>query len=214
MTRAGEMSGSSRVEARRAQIAREILDAAWQLSAQSGVEAVSLREIAASVGMQAPSLYSYFPSKAAILDELFADGYRSLDDLIASVLESLPARASARQRLVELLRAWIGFCQEDPARYRLMFTMAVPGWQPAEAAYAASLASYRRLCDYLALAGVTDPDDVDLCTALSAGLAAQQMSNDPDGDRWSRRVDDVVDMFLQHIASRDRRAARLRKGSS
>lgn len=205
-------SGSSRVEARRAQTARGILDAAWQLSAQSGLEALSLREIAASVGMRAPSLYSYFPSKAAILDALFADGYGQLDELTASVLRALPARASARQRLVELQRAWIGFCQADPARYRLMFTVAVPGWQPSEAAYAASLASYEGLCDYLALAGITDPDDVDLCTALSAGLVAQQMSNDPDGDRWSRRVDDVVDMFLQHTASRDRRASRLRKG--
>lgn len=205
-------SGSSRVEVRRAQTARGILDAAWQLSAQSGLEALSLREIAASVGMRAPSLYSYFPSKAAILDALFADGYGQLDELTASVLRALPARASARQRLVELQRAWIGFCQADPARYRLMFTVAVPGWQPSEAAYAASLASYEGLCDYLALAGITDPDDVDLCTALSAGLVAQQMSNDPDGDRWSRRVDDVVDMFLQHTASRDRRASRLRKG--
>ncbi len=214
MEQATDLPGASRVEARRAQTARSILDAAWQLSAGSGLGALSLREIAGSVGMQAPSLYSYYPSKAAILDALFADGYGRLDELIGSVLDSLPARATARQRLVQLLQAWIGFCQADAARYQLMFTRAVPGWQPSAGAYAASLANYERLCAYLALAGITDPDDVDLCTALSAGLVAQQMSNDPDGDRWSRRVEDVVDMFLQHTASRERRAARLRKGTS
>ncbi len=206
-------TGTSRVALRRAESRRAILDAAWRVAGESGLESLSLREIAARVGMRAPSLYSYFPSKAAILDALFADGYRALDDVVAEVAAALPPRAPARQRLGDLLRAWIGFCQADPARYRLMFTSAVPGWQPSDEAYAASLANYRRLGEHLALAGVTDPEDLDLCTALSAGLVAQQMSNDPDGDRWLRRVDDVVDMFLQHTASRTRRSARTRRES-
>ena len=214
MGTASTPSNSARVEARRAQTRREILDSAWRLAADSGLEALSLREIAASLSMQAPSLYSYFPSKAAILDALFIDGYRALDDVLTAVDEALPARASARQRLVEILRAWIVFCQADQARYRLLFTNAVPGWQPSPDAYAASLANYQHLCTQLAIAGVTDPDDLDLCTALSAGLVAQQMANDPDGDRWSRRIEDVVDMFLQHTATRARRTARLRKGTS
>jgi AcrR family transcriptional regulator len=204
--------GASRVEVRRAQTRRAILDSAWRLAVDSGLEALSLREIAASVGMRAPSLYSYFPNKAAILDGLFTDGYHALDDEIARVAEALPATAPARERLCELFRAWIGFCQVDQARYRLLFTNAVPGWKPSPEAYLSSLASYGRLCDYLVLAGITESDDVDLCTALSAGLIAQQMANDPDGDRWLRRVDDVVDMFLQHVTSRAKRAARLPKG--
>jgi AcrR family transcriptional regulator len=214
MGTASTRSSSARVEARRAQTRREILDSAWRLAADSGLEALSLREIAASLSLQAPSLYSYFPSKAAILDALFIDGYRALDHVLTAVDQALPARASARQRLIAILRAWIGFCQADQARYRLLFTNAVPGWQPSPAAYAASLANYQHLCTQLAIAGVTDPDDIDLCTALSAGLVAQQMANDPDGDRWSRRIADVVDMFLQHTATRARRTARLRKGTS
>jgi AcrR family transcriptional regulator len=184
------------------------------LASRSGLEALSLREIASSVGMQAPSLYSYFPNKAAILDALFADGYHALDEEIAAITAALPEGASPRQRLGRLLAGWIGFCQADPARYRLQFTNAIPGWTPSVEAYASSQASYGRLCDYLALAGITDPDDVDLCTALSAGLIAQQMANDPDGDRWLRRVDDVVDMFLAHVSSRPRRAARSSTGHS
>jgi AcrR family transcriptional regulator len=205
------VSGSSRIEARRAQTVREILDAAWEVSAQAGLDSLSLREIASGVGMQAPSLYSYFPNKAAILDALFMDGNQRLSEVLKSVNESMPANSSPRRRLVELLSAWIGFCQADQARYRLMFTSAVPGWQISQDAYASSVDNYERLSAYLALAGVTDPGDVDLCTALSAGLVAQQMANDPDGDRWSKRVEDVVDMFLLHTASRDRRAARLAK---
>lgn len=214
MVSAAARTSSPRVEARRAQTRRQILDSAWLLAADAGLEALSLREIAANVGMTAPSLYSYFPSKAAILDALFVDGYRALDDVLGTVAQSLSRRASPRERLVAILRGWTRFCQADLARYRLLFTTAVPAWHPSEDAYAASLANYRRLCDQLAFAGVTDPDDIDLCTALSAGIAVQQMSNDPDGDRWSRRVEDVVDMFLQHTASRARRAARLREGTT
>jgi hypothetical protein len=106
---------------------------------------------------------------------------------------------------VRLLGTWLEFCQQDRARYQLLFTVAVPGWAPSADAYATSVASYGRLVDYLSLAGVTDADEVDLCTALSAGLAAQQMANDPDGDRWVRRIDDVVDMFLGYAAVGRRR---------
>ncbi len=205
---------SARVEARRAQTQREILESAWQLAADSGLEALSLRQIAANLGMQAPSLYSYFPSKAAILDALFIDGYHQLDNALDEARETMPKKASARQRLTSILQAWIDFCQAAPARYQLLFTRAVPGWRPSVEAYAASLANYERLRDDLALAGVTHPDDIDLCTALAAGLVAQQMANDPDGDRWSRLIEDVVDMFLRHTALRARRSPRLSEGIS
>lgn len=44
--------------------------------------------------------------------------------------------------------------------------------------------------------GVTRASHFDMFTALVAGLSAQQTANDPDGDRWLRLVDPMVDMFL------------------
>ncbi len=38
----------------------EILDVAWELARAEGLAALSLRDIARGVGMQPPSLYSYF----------------------------------------------------------------------------------------------------------------------------------------------------------
>jgi AcrR family transcriptional regulator len=200
-------TGLSRVEVRRSHARELILSSAWELAGRAGLDALSLREIGAAVGMRAPSLYSYFPGKAAILDALFADGFQALDTRIAAAAEALPPGASPRERLVGLLETWMAFCQEDRARYQLMFTAAVPGWSPSAEAYAASVVNYSRLVDDLALAAVTDPGDVDLCTALSAGLVAQQMANDPDGDRWVRRIPEVVDMLLAHVGSRDEPAA-------
>src|SRR3954451_8268783 len=52
----------------------EILDAAWEVVRAEGLAALSLRDLARKVGMQAPSLYSYFDSKHAIYDAMFLQG--------------------------------------------------------------------------------------------------------------------------------------------
>ncbi len=51
-----------------------ILDAALQLFATHGYAGASMRQIAAAVGMKAPSLYNHFSGKAAILSALI-DAY-------------------------------------------------------------------------------------------------------------------------------------------
>jgi hypothetical protein len=52
------------------------------------------------------------------------------------------------------------------------------------------------MTEVLVAAGATSPEKLDLWTALLSGLAAQQVSNDPGGDRWSRLVEPAVDMFV------------------
>ena len=45
---------------------------------------------------------------------------------------------------------------------------------------------------------MTDPRFLDLWTAISTGLVDQQISNDPGGDRWTRLIDEAVDLFCDH----------------
>jgi len=194
----------TRVAARRDDTRRAILQAAWDLAGEHGLAGLSLRDLAARVGMRAPSLYSYFPSKAAILDAMFAAGYRDLDDELRTQLATVDPSAAHAERLAHGMRCWLAFCQANPARYQLMFTLALPGWQPSPDAYAASLASLARVRDELSAMDITGDAHLDLLTALMSGLAVQQMANDPDGDRWTRRVDDVVEMFLHHVHTADK----------
>ena len=199
-------SAPSRVEARREQTRELILSAAWQVAGAAGLEALSLREIGAAVGMRAPSLYSYFPSKAAILDALFADGYRALERRITEVADGLPVEASPRERLAALLGSWMAFCQEDRARYQLLFTVAVPGWTPSPAPTRPVVASFDRAGEYLALAGITSRrGHRPLHRAIRrTGRAAD--GERPRGDRWVRRIEEVVDMLLWHTMAREARA--------
>lgn len=53
-----------------------------------------------------------------------------------------------------------------------------------------------------AAAGLSDPAQFDMWTAIVAGLAAQQTANDPGGDRWLRLIDEVVDMYAAHVLAK------------
>lgn len=181
---------------RRDQTRREILTLAWELAERDGIANLSLRELARTVGMQAPSLYTYFGSKGAIFDAMFAEGYRQLDEFYAGIeLDPTDAKATLTAATVAFLR----FCQASLPRYQLMFTRVVADWQPSPEAYAVSVASYERMAVRMESVGIASDDTRDLWTAITAGLAAQQLANDPDGDRWVRLAGDATAMFLNHI---------------
>lgn len=177
---------------RHATTRQEILDAAWTLARERGLTGWSLREVATTVGMRAPSLYVYFDSKDAIYDAMFAQGY---EQLLARV-EAESTDGGPADLLRRSARLFFDFCVEDPARFQLLFLRVIPGFAPTPASYALAEQALERLRQALAEAGFTDVASVDLWTAIVTGLATQQISNDPGGDRWARLVDHAADMYL------------------
>lgn len=171
---------------------QEILDAAWTLARERGLTGWSLREVATTVGMRAPSLYVYFDSKDAIYDAMFAQGY---EQLLARV-EAASTHGGPADLLRRSARLFFDFCVEDPARFQLLFLRVIPGFAPTPASYALAEQALERLRQALAEAGFTDDASVDLWTAIVTGLATQQISNDPGGDRWARLVDQAADMYV------------------
>ncbi len=191
---------------RRAATTAEILDAAWTQVRADGLAALSLRDLARTVGMQAPSLYSYFDSKHAIYDAMYAQGTREFveaepSDQVTDPLEGLK----------QLTRFFVEFCAADAARYLLLFQRTIPGFEPSAEAFAISQGSLQRLGQRLEACGLTDPAAVDLFTAIGTGLADQQLSNDPGGDRWIRLIDDAVEMFYDHMTKKRKQTATRRR---
>ncbi|MEY2475394.1 MAG: hypothetical protein QOG87_709 [Actinomycetota bacterium] len=179
----------------------EILEAAWELVRAEGLAALSLRDVARTVGMQAPSLYQYFDSKHAIYDAMFAQGYRELLERMVWDDTDKDTRAKLKRRA----RLFIDFCVEDPARYQLLFQRTIPGFEPSSESYALAVESLTYTRTELGKAGLTEPANLDLWTALITGLTDQQISNDPGGDRWLQLVDEAVDMLLDHLDTKKRR---------
>lgn len=182
------------MDRRRAETRREILDAAWALCRERGLPGLSLRELADRVGMRAPSLYSYFGSKDDIYDAMFVQGQREFLDALAVVPEEGLDRGSFRLGA----RVFLDFCTADPQRYQLLFQRVVPGFVPSAESYAVAVQVLERFERQLSSVGVEDPRLRDLWTAMITGLTDQQISNDPGGDRWSRLLDEAVDLFSDH----------------
>jgi AcrR family transcriptional regulator len=180
---------------RRAETRREILEAAWQLCRERGLTGLSLRELAARVGIRAPSLYSYFASKDAIYDAMFAEGQREF----AQAMDFLPETGVSREDFRVGNRAFFAFCTSDPLRYQLLFQRTIPGFVPTQESYALAVANLNRLANALRSLGVEDRRYVDLWTAMMTGLTDQQMTNDPGGSRWADLLDEAVDLFCDHL---------------
>ena len=88
--------------------------------AQQQDAALSLRELARTVGVSVAAVYRHFPSKEALLAEVAAAGFASL---IAKWETQLPPPGSlpAEQRFQLLGQQYIEFALAAPAHYRLMF---------------------------------------------------------------------------------------------
>ena len=177
---------------------RRILDAAWELAREQGLPGLTMRDLGARVGMRAQSLYSYFPSKHAIYDAMFAQGNRALLDRYAEVDADDPRRTDPDAWLCLLNRIWLEFCAEDPVRHQLLIQRPIPGFEPGAESYGAAVEVLDLTRAAVRACGVTSPRAFDMFTGLTAGLAAQQNANDPGGTRWLRLADDAVEMFLEH----------------
>lgn len=175
-----------------------ILDAAWELARNEGVAAITLRDIAGRVGMRAPSLYTYFPSKHALYDAMFAAGARQLADTLAQAREGATPPETLRARA----RLFVAFCTANPTRYQLLLERPVPGFAPSPESLAIMLQALAGTRAALEAAGVYGECALDMLRALITGLVSLQIANEPGGDRWTRLQDDALDMFLAHYENR------------
>ena len=178
-----------------------IIEAAWRLARENGIQFVSLRDLAKEVGMQQPSLYAYFDSKNALYDAMFADGNRQLLDVLSAVDDQADPRAT----LKAYLGAFADFATADPARHSLLFRRLLPGFEPTSVSLAVAQEALGRVVAVMNAAGVTDPGDIDCLVAMTAGLIEAQLSNEPAGDRWLRHLDRMTDLLVDNVTERNHR---------
>lgn len=181
-------------ETRRRSARDAIVDAAWALVAEEGLAGLSLRDLARQAGITTPTVYSYFGSKNAIYDAMFARAATQFADVMAAPYHC----RDPRDLLVASARRFAEFCTSDPARYQLLFQRSLPGFEPSAESYAPAVRALAGARELLALNGITEPRYLDMSTALVTGLVDQQVSNDPGGDRWTRLIEESVDMFLAY----------------
>jgi AcrR family transcriptional regulator len=170
-----------------------ILAAARAVMREHGVGALNLNEVARRVRLRPQSLAEYFPSKAALYDELF---------LRASALFREGDERAYRNHPPGWLQieAWfanrIELAEANPDLHHLFFDAPAPDYVPAERVVEATqeiLAGSRRMVAEAVAAGAMAPGvpverATDLLLALRHGLVAERLGKrrfiPPESDRF------------------------------
>jgi AcrR family transcriptional regulator len=191
------LTSSARTERRRAVVRDEVLATAWSLAREGGVATVSLKNVAARMGIKPPSLYEYVPNLHGLFDLMFRSGWQQLLDEVTTV------RSEATD-LSESFRRILDFCVADPPRFELMLQRPIPGFVPSSGAFAVAQEAYESMRGGLADFGITRQADMDLIDSMLLGLAGNQIANDPGGSRFVDLADEAIGILSRRAKRRNR----------
>jgi AcrR family transcriptional regulator len=85
------MGSSDRRERERLQMRESILNAARELFAEKGYEAVTMREIGKRIDYSATALYSHFADKEALVNELCRRDFADFAQRFTSAVQDSPS---------------------------------------------------------------------------------------------------------------------------
>jgi AcrR family transcriptional regulator len=115
-----------------------LIDAAERLFAQRGLDAVTLRQLAAEVGVSPMTPYRYFADKTAILAAVRARAFRRHAEALEAAFVLVESDPVGQAGAVP--RAYVDFAFAHPEAYKLMFDIT----QPDEADYPELVAAAER----------------------------------------------------------------------
>ncbi len=173
----------TRRERARQQTIAEILDTAREIMREEGVGGLTLHELARRMDMQPPSLYNYFDGLMDLYDALFRLGFERWD---AYLRDYTAGAESWRDQFRLAMEAYLTFAIRNPELYQLCFERPVPGFEPSPESLRVSTDNLQTWVERIT--GFKDQLDTDLppkqltdlLIALSHGITALHMSNQPD----------------------------------
>ncbi|MCX5747425.1 MAG: TetR/AcrR family transcriptional regulator [Proteobacteria bacterium] len=111
------MATSDRIERERLAKRKRILDAARDLFATRGIEAVTLREIAQRIEYSTTAIYVQFKDKQDLLDQMVREDFAAFSAALAAVATVV----DPVERLGKLGDAYVTFAMTMPRHYQLLF---------------------------------------------------------------------------------------------
>jgi AcrR family transcriptional regulator len=111
----------------RAALRRALVDAAGRLFAAGGLEAVTMRAVAAQLGISPMAPYRYYADKAELLSGLWVF---VLEALYEAMRAAADGAAPGRARQAAVVDAFLAYWEEHPDHYRLVY-MTESAMRPA-----------------------------------------------------------------------------------
>lgn len=94
------------------------VDAAIEIIQAQGLDAVSMRQVAAKAGVTHGALYQHFDDKRKLLSVVSEEGYRRLEKKMAAARNK--ASTDPIAQIEALAVAYVFFAADDPAYFRIM----------------------------------------------------------------------------------------------
>lgn len=100
-----------------------LIAAAMEMVRKDGVEHLSLRAVAAEIGVSPSAAYHYYPDKDALIFGVGEALFDQLADLQEKALSEIPGKSAkaARARFRALGRTYFDWATREPNLFRLMF---------------------------------------------------------------------------------------------
>jgi AcrR family transcriptional regulator len=182
------MGVKERRERERTQVREKILDAALDVFARDGADALTMRALADAIEYSPPVIYAHFRDKDAIIRELCSRQLREFARAFAAFGALDPI-----ERLRRIGYSYVDFAVEHPSHFQFLFLTVHPmpevdGDDPEQNAYAFLRQSARDgLAAGLSRPEYTDADEIaQLCWGSAHGIVALQTvkANDHDWIDW------------------------------
>jgi len=97
--------GEGEPDSKSALTRRRILDAAAHVLSVKGYAGLRLTDVANEAELQAPAIYYYFPGREDLIEEVMWAGVADMREHLRGVLDAMPAKASAMDRLLVAVEA-------------------------------------------------------------------------------------------------------------
>jgi AcrR family transcriptional regulator len=176
----------------------KILSSARDIYLDEGLQGLSMRKIAARVGVSATALYRHFDNKEAIVAEMLEEGFRIFGNYLYKALSG----ATPEERMAASGQAYLDFALEQPKYYETIFMSPTEVWTdcPPESHVEGGLATFQFLVDRVqegmdaGLIRKDDPEDMAITIwAQSHGLVSLYLTGRIDAEEAQFR-----EMFMRH----------------
>ncbi len=118
----------SRRERDRARMRERILDAARELFAEHGYEAVTMRKIAEKIEYTTTLIYAHFPDKESLIREIVAHDFQGF----AGEFRTCARIPDPIERILAMAKVFVDYGVKHPNHYRLMFMSPPDGVREAQ----------------------------------------------------------------------------------
>lgn len=164
----------------------KILEAASALFLSGGTAALSVRAIAKAAGVSTIGIYSHFEGKQGILDALYIEGFKRVDEAMTIPRGEL----APRDVVARAASNYLDLAETSRAHYRLIFGESDASYEPSEEAKSAGITAFEKLT--LGIAGLL-PEDATQEVKQTAALQVWSLMHGAVSLRH-HAVADLVDM--------------------